>query len=104
VGLGGTVRTLARIHLAAIRSARKSRHGLDLSQGDITAIRARLESLSCTARRRVPGLKAERADVILAGALVIEELMLFGGYFTLTVCTRGVRDGLLLCETLRGRV
>jgi hypothetical protein len=29
--------------------------------------------------------------------------MLFGGYFTLTVCTRGVRDGLLLCEAWRER-
>jgi exopolyphosphatase/pppGpp-phosphohydrolase len=52
----------------------------------------------------VPGLKAERADVILAGAITIEELMLIGGYFAVTVCTRGVRDGLLLCETLRARV
>lgn len=104
VGLGGTVRTLGRIHLATTRSPRKSRHGLELGQSDITAIRARIEPLSCTKRRRVPGLKPERADVILAGALAIEELMLFGGYFTLTVCTRGVRDGLLLCDTLRSRV
>jgi exopolyphosphatase/guanosine-5'-triphosphate,3'-diphosphate pyrophosphatase len=104
VGIGGTVRTLARIHLATTRAARRSRHGLVLSQADVTAIRARLELLTCADRRRVPGLKAERADVILAGALTIEELMLFGGYFALTVCTRGVRDGLLLCETLRARV
>jgi exopolyphosphatase/guanosine-5'-triphosphate,3'-diphosphate pyrophosphatase len=101
VGIGGTVRTLARIHLATTRATRKSRHGLVLKQADVTAIRARLEPLACADRRRVPGLKAERADVILAGALTIEELMLFGGYFALTVCTRGVRDGLLLCETLR---
>ena len=103
VGLGGTVRTLARIHLAATRSHRRSRQGLELSQGDVTAIRARLEPLSAADRRRVRGLKAERADVILAGALTIEELMIHGGYFTLTVCTRGVRDGLLLCETMRDR-
>ena len=103
VGLGGTVRTLARIHLATTRSHRRSRQGLELSQGDVTAIRARLEPLSSADRRRMRGLKAERADVILAGALTIEELMIYGGYFTLTVCTRGVRDGLLLCETMRHR-
>lgn len=103
IGLGGTVRTLARIHLAMTRRIRKSRHGLELSQADVTAVRARLEPLPAADRRRIRGLKAERADVILAGALAIEELMVHGGYFTLTVCTRGVRDGLLLCETMRGR-
>jgi exopolyphosphatase/guanosine-5'-triphosphate,3'-diphosphate pyrophosphatase len=103
VGLGGTVRTLARIHLAGRQRARRSRQGLVLSQADVTAVRARLEPLADADRRRVRGLKAERADVILAGALVVEELMLFGRYFTLTVCTRGVRDGLLLCETERRR-
>jgi exopolyphosphatase/guanosine-5'-triphosphate,3'-diphosphate pyrophosphatase len=100
VGLGGTVRTLASIHL---RGKRKERHGLRLAQSDVTAVRERLERLSPRKRRRIRGLKAERADIILAGAIVIEELMIFGGYLTLVVCTRGVRDGLLLHETFNGR-
>ena len=29
--------------------------------------------------------------------------MLFGGYLTLVVCTRGVGDGILLRETFNGR-
>ncbi|SRR6266508_21203 len=104
VGLGGTVRTLASIHLrGAHRGERKHRHGLQLAQSDITAIRERLESLSQRKRRGIRGLKAERADIILAGAIVIEEVMIFGGYLTLVVCTRGVRDGILLRETFNGR-
>lgn len=100
VGLGGTVRTLASVHL---RGKRKDRHGVRLSQSDVTAVRERLERLSPRKRRRIRGLKSERADIILAGAIVIEELMIFGGYLTLVVCTRGVRDGLLLHETFNGR-
>ena len=104
VGLGGTVRTLASIHLrGAHRGERKHRHGLHLAQSDITAIRERLESLSQRKRRKIRGLKVERADIILAGAIVIEELMIFGGYLTLVACTRGVRDGILLRETFNGR-
>jgi len=104
VGLGGTVRTLASIHLRGThRGERKHRHGLHLAQSDITAIRERLESLSLRNRKRIRGLKAERADIILAGAIVIEEAMIFGGYLTLVVCTRGVRDGILLRETFNGR-
>jgi len=104
VGLGGTVRTLASIHLrGAHRGERKHRHGLQLYQSDVTAVRERLESLSRRKRRKIRGLKAERADIILAGAIVIEEAMVFGGYLTLVVCTRGVRDGILLRETFNGR-
>jgi len=35
--------------------------------------------------------------------MVIEEAMVSGGYLSLVVCTRGVRDGLLLHETFNGR-
>lgn len=101
VGLGGTVRELASIHLRAHPGAR-FRHGLRLRQSDVTAIRERLEALPVKKRRRIPGLKSERADILLAGAIVIEELMTLGGYLTLTICTRGVRDGLLLRETFDG--
>ena len=99
VGLGGVVHTLARIHLRAHPGGRKHRHGLALRQSDVTAIRERLEGISARKRRKIRGLKSERADLILAGAIVIEEAMVFGGYLTLVVCTRGVRDGILLRET-----
>ena len=103
VGLGGTVRTLASIYLKTHPGERRHRHGLRLQQADVTAIRERLESLSLRRRRKIRGLKAERADIIVAGAVVIEEVLVFGGYHALVVCTRGVRDGLLLRETFDGR-
>jgi len=103
VGLGGTIRTLAGIHLGAHRGERKHRHGLRLHQSDITAIRERLEAASRQQRRKIRGLKRERADIILAGAIVVEEAMVFGGYLRLVVCTRGVGDGILLRETFSGR-
>jgi exopolyphosphatase / guanosine-5'-triphosphate,3'-diphosphate pyrophosphatase len=99
VALGGTVRALGRIHLAARGEEHRSRHGLRLQQADVTRIRSRLESLPIRKRRQVPGLRVERADIIVAGAVVIEELMTFGGYHGLTICKQGVRDALLLRET-----
>jgi exopolyphosphatase/guanosine-5'-triphosphate,3'-diphosphate pyrophosphatase len=103
VGLGGTVRTLASIHVKTHRDERQNRHGLRLRQSDVTAIRERLEGASPRARRKIRGLKAERVDIILAGAVVIEEVLVFGGYHELVVCTRGVRDGLLLREIFNER-
>ena len=102
VGLGGTVRTLAGIHLRA-HSDGTRRHGLRLHQSDVTAVRERLEGLSQRKRLRIRSLKAERVDIILAGAIVIEEVMVFGGYLTLAVCTRGIRDAILQREAFPGR-
>jgi len=103
VGLGGTIRTLAGIYLGTHRGERKHRHGLRLHQSDVTAIRERLEIVSRQKRGKIRGLKRERADIILAGAIVVEEAMVFGGYLRLMVCTRGVGDGILLRETFNGR-
>jgi exopolyphosphatase/guanosine-5'-triphosphate,3'-diphosphate pyrophosphatase len=101
IGLGGTVRTLAAMHLATPGGPDRSRQGFPLRRSDITRIRARLEKLPVR-DRRLPGLKAERADIILAGTVVVEELMASGGYETLTVCKGGVRQGFLLREAFNG--
>ena len=100
IGLGGSLRALGRILL---RSAGRddALGGLRMRRGEVTALRARLEPLTVRQRRRVRGLRVERADVILAGAVVIEELMTLGGYEVLTVSSEGVRHGLLIRETFR---
>jgi exopolyphosphatase/guanosine-5'-triphosphate,3'-diphosphate pyrophosphatase len=102
IGLGGSLRALGRVFLKSIDRNGASPHWLRLRREEIAALRARLEPLTVRQRRRVRGLKAERADVIVAGAVVIEELMTLGGYEILTVCDEGVRHGLLLQETFRG--
>jgi exopolyphosphatase/guanosine-5'-triphosphate,3'-diphosphate pyrophosphatase len=95
VGLGGTVRTLARLHVG---HGGDERHGLRLPRASVAAMRDQLAGLPLRKRRRIPGLKAERADIIVAGAVVVEEVMTMAGYRALTVCMRGVQDGLLLEE------
>jgi len=102
IGLGGSLRALGRIFLRTVEENGTSPRWLKLRREEIAQLRARLEPLSARQRRRVRGLKAERADVILAGAVVIEELMTLGGYETLTVSNEGVRHGLLIQETFRG--
>jgi len=102
IGMGGTVRTIASMHLAAARGRRKERHGLHLLPSDVTAVRERLSGMPARKRRKMRGLKPDRVDIIVGGVIVIEELMTLGGFEALVVCTRGVADGLLLRETFDG--
>ncbi|HKX05844.1 MAG TPA: hypothetical protein VJX71_25355, partial [Methylomirabilota bacterium] len=96
-------RSLGRMHLAAEPDGR-SRHGLRLQRADLAEIRGRLEQVPERLRQQVRGLKAERADTILAGVIVLEELLArLGAHADLTVCTAGVRDGLLWSEAFGGR-
>jgi exopolyphosphatase/guanosine-5'-triphosphate,3'-diphosphate pyrophosphatase len=101
VGLGGTARALARMHGAA-----RARHDLlpptiSLPRSDVTRFRGQLAAVPARARH-LPGLRADRADIIVAGVVVIEELMILGGYQTLTICFHGgVRHGVLARETFR---
>ncbi len=72
---------------------------VQLERGEVTALVARLTRLSTRGRVRIGGLKAERADTILAGVVVIDELMALGDWRTLTVSPHGVRHGILIRET-----
>ncbi|MBI3247478.1 MAG: hypothetical protein HYZ50_13330 [Deltaproteobacteria bacterium] len=96
IGTGGAVRALASMHLATLPGPAPSRHGYRLERSAVARLRERLAACSAWERRGIPGLKAERADIILAGAIVIEEVMTLGGYEALTVCKDGVRHGVLL--------
>jgi len=94
-----TVRTLAGIHLRS-HSGRTRRHGLRLHQSDVTAVRERLE-VSPRKRRRIRSLKASASTSSWRG-IVIEEVMVFGGYRRSRVHAGNSRR-LLLRETFRGR-
>ena len=102
VGLGGTVRALARMHVAAFSDLDAPPPLLFLPRSDIIALRKQLAAVPVRARC-LPGLRADRADIIVAGTVVIEELMTLGEYQTLTICFQGgVRQGILLRETFTG--
>ncbi len=96
VGIAGTVTTLAAVHLglATYDSARV--HGAELSLAQIEAVVAQLAGLPLAERRRVPGLAPERADVIVAGGLLVLSVLEGLGAASVRVSDRGVRWGLAL--------
>jgi len=95
VAVAGTVTTLAAVaqELPAYDALRV--HGSTLSRGDLAALLARLAALPVAGRARLPGMEPKRADVIVAGAVLVAAAMDLGGFAALTVSDRGVRWGLL---------
>jgi exopolyphosphatase/guanosine-5'-triphosphate,3'-diphosphate pyrophosphatase len=99
IGLGGTVRAVARLHLAVDPEHRSSVHGLRLTRQEVATRAVELARLPVARRQGVPGLKAERADIIVAGVIILEELLMQADQDAFFVCDRGLRHGLLLRET-----
>jgi exopolyphosphatase/guanosine-5'-triphosphate,3'-diphosphate pyrophosphatase len=96
IGSGGTFATLASILSARRGSAARPVHGTILSAEEVEQLLLRLAELSPEQRRQVPGLRPERADIIVAGVAVVAELFNAVDAGGVTVSGFGLRDGLLL--------
>lgn len=101
IGSGGTFTNLASILLAreGMLTA-QSVHGTRVSRADLEHVLDGLQDTTLEERKAVPGLNANRADIIVAGLAVVAEVVARLDSKELVVSTYGIREGLLL-ETAR---
>ena len=100
VALGGTVRTLAVAAEKAADQPSFGVQGFSLERAMLDELIAELAALPASERRRVPGIKPERADLILAGAVVIQGVLEAGGFDAMEVTEWGLREGIFLATQL----
>ncbi len=96
VGLGGAIRNLALMDAARRNYPLNTLHGYTLSRYSVEESIALLQSLPLAKRRKIPGLKQDRADIILPGALATLAILNRLKTETLTVSVNGLREGLFL--------
>ena len=96
VGAGGTPVFLSRIFKERDDLAADEIESLRLSLPEVQTLTNRLWQMPLAARGELPGLPANRADVILFGAAIYEAVMMRCGFHELRPTLRGVRYGALL--------
>lgn len=96
IGSGGTIAALGSMAMALRHERYDSVHGYEVLRSDVVHLLAMLARKPLKERRCVPGLSADRADIIVAGAAVVDLLMEHLGANVLTVNERGIREGLIL--------
>jgi exopolyphosphatase/guanosine-5'-triphosphate,3'-diphosphate pyrophosphatase len=96
VGTAGTVTTLAAIDLALEIYDPDRVNGHRLSRQRLAALCELLAALPLARRRQIRGLEPERADVIVAGAVVSLAAVDALGFPEMTVSDGGLREGILL--------
>jgi exopolyphosphatase/guanosine-5'-triphosphate,3'-diphosphate pyrophosphatase len=95
VGVAGTVTTLCSVQQELPVYDATKVHGATMLLDEIDALIARLAGLTVAERQALPGMEPKRADVIVAGGVVVAEAMRLLGFDRVTVSDRGVRWGLL---------
>jgi exopolyphosphatase/guanosine-5'-triphosphate,3'-diphosphate pyrophosphatase len=96
VGVAGTMTTLAAVSLELSEYDGARVHGHRMRREDLRRTLDRLASLDVAARRRLPGMEPNRADVIVAGGLIALALLDHWNAEVVQISDRGVRWGLAL--------
>ncbi len=96
IGLAGTVTTLSAIKQHLEIYDYKKIHNAELKLIEIEAIFEQLINLSLEKRKMIVGLEADRADVIIAGTLIVLEILKLLGFNELVVSEHDILDGLVL--------
>jgi exopolyphosphatase/guanosine-5'-triphosphate,3'-diphosphate pyrophosphatase len=93
VGVGGTITTLASVMLGLDPYDPSMANGSLLEISEVERQIELYSSMAPQARMKIKGLGPKRADIILAGACIVGELMGFFEAKTVTVSDRGLRYG-----------
>jgi len=96
IGVAGTITSLAALDLGLVEYDRDRVHGHRLGDAAVKAQLERLAALPLAERRRVPGLEPERAPVIVAGAVVLREIMRHFGLASIEASERDILHGIAL--------
>jgi exopolyphosphatase / guanosine-5'-triphosphate,3'-diphosphate pyrophosphatase len=97
IGSGGTFANLASVVLARRGEQNvASIQGVGVTAGELEEVLAALEGMTPAQRRAVPGLRPERADIIVAGLAAAAELLQLLNAAEVAVNQYGLREGLLL--------
>ena len=96
IGTSGAITSLAGLHLGLARYDRSRVDGLWLTRDECEATAGRLLDLDPKLRAAQPCIGPDRADLVLAGAAILQAVQEVWPCERVRVADRGLREGLLL--------
>ena len=96
VGTSGAITSLAGLHLNLPRYDRGKVDGLWLTAADCAAAAGRLLAVDVSGRAKEPCIGPDRADLVLAGAAILQAVQETWPCERVRVADRGLREGLLM--------
>ncbi len=94
VGIGGTVRNLAKIDQKRRKYPLERLHGYVMDRRALESTINLLRKKDLAGRKGISGLNSDRADIILAGAVILHCVMQQGNFDQILISGQGLREGL----------
>lgn len=97
VGTSGTIEALAVIHSREkFGTVPTPLNGYQVSLKDLKEMVNRFRRLTQAERLAIPGMSDRRAEIILPGALILQEAMLLLELDSFVICERSLREGVIV--------
>jgi exopolyphosphatase / guanosine-5'-triphosphate,3'-diphosphate pyrophosphatase len=104
IGTSGTILSLGAVAATAARGTTPAElRNLRVSAKQVRRLRKEIVALNPAQRLTVPGLDPRRADLVVAGAVLLDTVMRRLGAEELTLCDLALREGLVLDYIRRNR-
>jgi exopolyphosphatase / guanosine-5'-triphosphate,3'-diphosphate pyrophosphatase len=97
VGTSGTIETIATIHAREhLGFVPSTLNGYQFPLRDLRELVTRLRCMNNIERSAIPDMPEKRSEVILAGAVLLQEAMTLLNAESITVCERSLREGVIV--------
>jgi exopolyphosphatase/guanosine-5'-triphosphate,3'-diphosphate pyrophosphatase len=93
IGMGGTLRALANAWQARAGHPLDLLHGYRLPASGLHELAEELVATDAAGRRAVSGIASDRADIIAAGAVVLDRVLELAGRDEIVLSGQGLREG-----------
>ncbi|AEE96558.1 Ppx/GppA phosphatase family protein [Mahella australiensis] len=103
VGVGGTIRNVAKIHQAKSNYRLPLLHGYAMPFADIKSLWEDMQDTTVSQRKKMRGLSDDRADIFLGGMAALVNVLEFSHIDNVVVSGNGVREGAFYKEVLGWR-
>src|SRR3954454_18847438 len=103
IGTSGTILSLGAVAAAQENGAAAPLRNRRVSAKQLRRVRKTITALDLEKRVRVPGLDPRRADIAVAGAVLLDAILRRLGATEITLCDLSLREGLILDYIARHR-
>ncbi len=101
VGLGGTIRTIAKMDRKKIQFPFESLHNYQVTPDEVLYVYNRVSNLNLKQRKNIPGMNKDRADIITGGLAPLISLMKYIETEKIIISGNGLREGVFFKKYLQ---
>lgn len=104
IGIGGSIRTLGKIHRRSINYPLNLMHNYEIKNTDVISIYNMVKSKNNAQRKKIKGLSTDRADIFVGAAAEISTLIDFCSIQNIIISRNGIREGLLYSHICKNNI